>query len=92
MTKRRRSSGEERKRRRSAGHPCTATRKGTAMHIPEYKVTEGSAVVHTVTHKEGTFFVEVRTSGWVEIEGVIYGWDTVVKDIPLHRISEPTEL
>jgi hypothetical protein len=33
------------------------------MHIPEYKVTEGSAVVHKVTHKEGTFFVEVRTSG-----------------------------
>jgi hypothetical protein len=55
-------------------------------------VTEGSAVVHKVIHKEGTFFVEVRTSGWVEIEGAIYGWDTVIKDIPLHRISEPTEL
>jgi hypothetical protein len=62
------------------------------MHIPEYKVMEGSAVVHKIIHKEGTFFVEVRTSGWVEIEGAIYGWDTVVKDIPLHRISEPTEL
>lgn len=64
----------------------------TDMQIPEYTVTEGSGVVTKVIQREGAFYVEVRTAGWVEIAGTTYGWDTVVKDISLHRLSEPTEL
>jgi hypothetical protein len=64
----------------------------TDMQMPEYTVTEGSGVVTKVIQREGTFYVEVRTAGWVEIAGATYGWDTVITDIPLHRLSEPTEL
>ena len=58
--------------------------------MPEWNVTEGSGVVRKVTYTDGTFSVEVRTSGWVELVGTIYDRDTVVKDIPLRRLSEPT--
>jgi hypothetical protein len=61
-------------------------------HMSEYNVTAGSGVVDQVTHKDGTFSVEVRTSGWVEMARTIYGWDTVVTAIPPRRLSEPMAL
>jgi hypothetical protein len=54
----------------------------------EYKIIEDGAGVHQVSQKDGKFYIEVRTSGWAEIEGKVYSWDTVAKDIPLHRISD----
>ena len=60
----------------------------TGTQSPEYKIIEDSAGVQQVSHKEGKFYIEVRTSGWAEIEGKVYSWDTVAKDIPVHRLSE----
>jgi hypothetical protein len=60
----------------------------TETPSPEYKILEDSAGVQHVSHKDGTFYIEVRTSGWAEIDGKVYSWDTVAQDIPLHRVSE----
>ena len=60
----------------------------TATQSPEYKIIEDSAGVQHVSQKEGKFYIEVRTSGWAEIEGQVYSWDTVAKDIPVNRLSE----
>ena len=60
----------------------------TATQSPEYKIIEDSAGVQHVSHKEGKFYIEVRTSGWAEIEGKVYSWDTVAKDILVNRLSE----
>jgi hypothetical protein len=60
----------------------------TETHFPEYKVIEENVVVHRVAQKDGELYVEVRTSGWVQIDGKVYSWDTVAKDIPLKRISD----
>lgn len=60
----------------------------TETQSPEYKVIEESVVVHRVAQKDGEFYVEVRTSGWVQIDGKVYAWETVAKDIPLKRISD----
>ena len=65
-----------------------AGRMATDTPSPEYKILEDSAGVQQVSHKDGTFYIEVRTSGWAEIDGKVYSWDTVAQDIPLHRISE----
>ena len=69
-------------RRAKAGSMVTATQS------PAYKIIEDSAGVHKVSQKEGKFYIEVRTSGWAEIDGQIYSWDTVAKDIPVNRLSE----
>ena len=69
-------------RRAKAGSMATATQS------PEYKIIEDSAGVQHVSQKGGKFYIEVRTSGWAEIDGQVYSWDTVAQDIPLHRISE----
>jgi hypothetical protein len=69
-------------RREKAGSMATETQS------PEYKIIEDSAGVHQVSQKEGKFYIEVRTSGWAEIEGKVYSWDTVAKDIPVNRLSE----
>jgi hypothetical protein len=60
----------------------------TETQSPEYKILEDSAGVQHVSQKDGKFYIEVRTSGWAEIDGKVYSWDTVAQDIPLHRISE----
>jgi hypothetical protein len=60
----------------------------TETQSPEYKVIEESTVVYNVAQKDGGLYIEVRTSGWVEIDGKVYSWDTVAKDIPLNRISD----
>jgi hypothetical protein len=60
----------------------------TATQSPEYKIIEDSAGVQHVSQKEDKFYIEVRTSGWAEIEGQVYSWDTVAKDIPVSRLSE----
>jgi hypothetical protein len=60
----------------------------TETQSPEYKIIEDSAGVQHVSQKEGKFYIEVRTSGWAEIEGHVYSWDTVAKDIPVNRLSE----
>jgi len=60
----------------------------TATQFPEYKIIEDSAGVQHVSQKEGKFYIEVRTSGWAEIDGQVYSWDTVAKDIPVNRLSE----
>jgi hypothetical protein len=60
----------------------------TATQSPEYKIIEDSAGVQHVSKKEGKFYIEVWTSGWAEIEGQVYSWDTVAKDIPVNRLSE----
>jgi hypothetical protein len=60
----------------------------TETPSPEYKIIEDSADVQYVSQKEGKFYIEVRTSGWAEIEGKVYSWDTVAKDIPVNRLSE----
>ena len=65
-----------------------AGRMATETPSPEYKILEDSAGVQHVSHKDGTFYIEVRTSGWAEIDGKVYSWDTVAQDIPLHRVSE----
>jgi hypothetical protein len=59
----------------------------TATPSPEYKIIEDSASVQHVSQKEGKFYIEVRTSGWAEIDGKVYSWDTVAKDIPVNRLS-----
>jgi hypothetical protein len=64
-----------------------AERMATEMQSPEYKIIEDSAGVQHVSQKDGKFYIEVRTSGWAEIDGNVYSWDTVAQDIPLHRIS-----
>ena len=64
-----------------------AGRMATATQSPEYKIIENSAGVHKVSQREGKFYIEVRTSGWAEIDGKVYSWDTVAKDIPVHRLS-----
>ena len=60
----------------------------TATPSPEYKIIEDSAGVQHVSQKEGKFYIEVRTSGWAEIDGKVYSWDTVAKDIPVTCLSE----
>jgi hypothetical protein len=60
----------------------------TETQSPEYKIIEDSAGVHHVSQKDGKFYIDVRTSGWAEIDGQVYSWDTVAKDIPLHRIGD----
>ena len=60
----------------------------TETPSPEYKILEDSAGVQHVFHKDGKFYIEVRTSGWAEIDGKVYSWDTVAQHIPLHRLSE----
>ena len=60
----------------------------TETQSPEYKIIEDSAGVHHVSQKDGKFYIDVWTSGWAEIDGKVYSWDTVAKDIPLHRISD----
>jgi hypothetical protein len=60
----------------------------TETQSPEYKILEDSAGVQHVSQKDGKFYIEVRTSGWAEIDGKVYSWDTVAQDIPLHRISD----
>ena len=65
-----------------AGHMATDTPS------PAYTILEDSAGVQQVSHKDGTFYIEVRTSGWAEIDGKVYSWDTVAHHIPLHRLSE----
>jgi hypothetical protein len=69
-------------RREKAGSMATATQS------PEYKIIEDSAGVHKVSQREGKFYIDVRTSGWAEIDGQVYSWDTVAKDIPVNRLSE----
>ena len=59
----------------------------TATPSPEYKIIEDSAGVQHVSHKEGKVYIEVRISGWAEIDGQVYSWDTVAKAIPVHRLS-----
>jgi hypothetical protein len=59
----------------------------TETQSPEYKIIEDSAGVHHVSQRDGTFYIDVRTSGWAEIDGQVYSWDTVAKDIPVHRLS-----
>ena len=65
-----------------------AGRMATATQSPEYKIIEDSAGVYKVSQREGKFYIEVRTSGWAEIDGQIYSWDTVATDIPVNRLSE----
>ena len=65
-----------------------AGRMATDTPSPAYKILEDSAGVQQVSHKDGTFYIEVRTSGWAEIDGKVYSWDTVAQHIPLHRLSE----
>jgi hypothetical protein len=60
----------------------------TATQSPKYKIIEDSAGVQHVSQKEGKFYIEGRTSGWAEIDGQVYSWDTVAKDIPVNRLSE----
>ena len=60
----------------------------TATQSPEYRIIEDSAGVHHISQKDGTFYIDVRTSGWAEIDGKVYSWDTVAKNIPLHRIGD----
>ena len=57
----------------------------TATPSPEYTIIEDSAGVQHVSQKEGKFYIEVRTSGWTEIDGKIYSWDTVANK-PGHNI------
>ena len=63
-------------------------RMATATPSPAYKIIEDSASVQHVSQKEGKVYIEVRTSGWAEIDGQVYSWDTVAKDIPMNRLSE----
>jgi len=65
-----------------------AGRMATDTPSPAYTILEDSAGVQQVSHQDGTFSIEVRTSGWAEIDGKVYSWDTVAQDIPLHRVSE----
>ena len=60
----------------------------TATPSLAYTIIEDSAGVHQVVQKDGQFYMAVRTSGWAEIEGKVYSWDTVATDIPLYRLSE----
>jgi hypothetical protein len=60
----------------------------TATPSPAYTIIEDSAGVHQVFQREGKFYIEVRTSGWAVIDGHVYSWDTVAKDIPMHCLSE----
>jgi len=69
-------------RREKSGSMATATQS------PEYTIIEDSTGVQHVSQKDGQFYIEVRTSGWAEIDGKVYSWDTVATDIPLHRLSE----
>ena len=59
----------------------------TEPQAPEYKIIEDSAGIYHVSQQDGTFYIDVRTSGWAEIDGKVYSWDTVVKDILLHCLS-----
>jgi hypothetical protein len=59
----------------------------TATQSPEYKIIEDSAGVQHVFLRDGKVYIDVRTSGWAEIEGQVYSWDTVAKDIPVNRLS-----
>jgi len=59
----------------------------TETQSPEYKILEDSAGVQHVSQKDGKFYIDVWTSGWAEIDGKVYSWDTVAKDIPVHRLS-----
>jgi hypothetical protein len=59
----------------------------TEPQAPEYKIIEDSAGIQHVPQQDGTFYIEVQTSGWAEIDGKVYSWDTVVKDILLHCLS-----
>src|SRR5262245_64201595 len=54
-----------------------AGRMATETPSPEYKILEDSAGVQHVSHKDGKFYIEVRTSGWREICGEVYRWDNV---------------
>ena len=47
-------------------------RMATETQSPEYKIIEDSAGVHHVSQKDGTFYIDVRTSGWAEIDGQVY--------------------
>ena len=69
-------------RREKSGSMATETQS------PEYKILEDSAGVQHVSQKDGKFYIEVRTTGWAEIDGKVYSWDTVAHDIPLHRLSD----
>ena len=60
----------------------------TETQSPEYRIIEDSAGVHNVFQKDGKLYIDVRTSGWAEIDGKVYSWDTVAKDIPLHSIGD----
>jgi hypothetical protein len=60
----------------------------TAVQSPAYTVIEASVVVQRVTHHDGALTAQVRTSGWVQIDGTVYGWETAAQDIPLQRIAE----
>ena len=60
----------------------------TVTQSPEYKIIEDSAGVHHISQRDGKVYIDVRISGWAEIEGHVYSWDTVAKDIPVNRLSE----
>ena len=60
----------------------------TGTPSPEYKIIEDSAGVQQVSQRDGKVYIEGRTSGWAEIDGHVYSWDTVAKDIPVNRLSE----
>ena len=60
----------------------------TGTQSPEYKIIEDSAGVQHVSQRDGKVYIDVRTSGWAEIDGQVYSWDTVAKDIPVTRLSE----
>ena len=64
-----------------------AGRMATETQSPEYKIIEDSASVQHVSQRDGKVYIEVRTSGWAEIDGHVYSWDTVAKDIPVSRLS-----
>ena len=59
----------------------------TGTPLPAYKIIEDSAGVQHVSQRDGKVYIAVRTSGWVEIDGKVYSWDTVAKDIPVTRLS-----
>ena len=83
-----------RKARRATQHLPPRIRRersgsmATATQSPEYKIIEDSAGVQHVSLRDGKVYIDVRTSGWAEIDGKIYSWDTVAKDIPVTRLSE----
>ena len=60
----------------------------TVPPSPSYRVLDASAGIARVTMRGDTYTAEVRTSGWVEIEGQVYAWEAFSPGIPLRRLTE----